>query len=62
MQDHIYTVTLKMVHYDLVVDNQRWSYGTDPDNSSIRRVKDRLRYIENTQSGRGSRWRNTYGF
>ena len=50
-QGHIYTVGLMMVPYDLVVDNQRWSYSIDPDNSPIRRVRDRLRYIENTQSG-----------
>ena len=51
VQGHVYTVALKMVPYDLVVDNQRWSYSTDPEQSPIRRVKDRLRYIENTQSG-----------
>jgi hypothetical protein len=51
VQGYIYTVVLKMVPFDLVVDNQRWSYSTDPDNSPIRRVRDRLRYIENTKSG-----------
>jgi hypothetical protein len=38
-QGHIYTVALKMVPYNLVVDNQRWSYSIDPDNSPIRRVR-----------------------
>ena len=51
VQGHIYIVALKLVPYDLVVDNQRWSYSTDPDNSPIRRIRDRLRYTENTQSG-----------
>lgn len=48
---HVYTVDLKMVPYDLIVDNQRWSYTNDPEQSPLRRLRDRLRYIENTQSG-----------
>jgi hypothetical protein len=40
-----------MVPFDLIVDNQRWTYSADPESSPLRRVHDRLRYIENTQSG-----------
>ena len=51
-QNHIYTVELKMVPWDLVVDNQRWIYlnDDDPNRSAIRRVRDRLQYLERTQT------------
>ena len=53
-QGHIYWVELKMVPYDAIIDNKRYSYATDDPNnpvSKIRMVRDRLRYIENTASG-----------
>jgi hypothetical protein len=49
-KNHIYTVELKMVPFDTVIDNYRWTYNQDPESSPIRKARDRLRYIEQTQS------------
>jgi hypothetical protein len=44
-----HTVELDMVPYNQVIDSQRWSYGTDGKIAMIRRLHDRLRWVERRQ-------------